>query len=103
MKGGRVSANIRKFESDKILIVTKILQKQLNTTALNIVELIKVYNEATCETKKKIAECLKETINIFTKLIAFDATSLYPSAMVEKDSEYPDATPARAFREKGEE
>ena len=53
MKGGRVSANIRKFQSDKILIITKILQKQLNTTALNIVELIKEYNEPTCETKKE--------------------------------------------------
>ena len=50
MKGGRVSANIRKFESDKILINTTILQEQLNTAALNIVELIKEYSEATTET-----------------------------------------------------
>ena len=41
VKGGRVSANIKKFESDKISIIIKILQEQLNTTTLNIIELIK--------------------------------------------------------------
>ena len=35
-------------------------------------------------------------------LWAFDATSLYPSAMADKDSEYPDATSARAFKQEEE-
>ena len=42
--------------SNKISTIVKILQEQLNTTTLNIVELIKEHNEATSETKKKIAE-----------------------------------------------
>ena len=35
--------------------------------------------------------------------MAFDATSLYPSAMVDKDSEYPDAISARAFKKEEEQ
>ena len=62
MKGGKVSANIKKFKSDKMLIITKILQGLLNTTTLNIVELIKEYNKATFEIKKKITECSKEAL-----------------------------------------
>ena len=103
VKGGRVSANIRKFESDKILIITKILREELNIPEGNITEVIKEYNKATSNTKKKIAKRLKEAINIFTKLMAFDATSLYPSAMIDKDSEYPDARSARAFKREEEE
>ena len=30
--------------------------------------------------------------------MAFDATSLYPSAMSDDDSEFPDITPTRAFK-----
>ena len=55
------------YLGNNTVIITKILQEQLNTTALNNVEFIKEYNEATCETKEKIVEHLKETINIFTK------------------------------------
>ena len=38
------------------------MREKLNKTTLNIIELIKEHNEVTSETKKKIAECLKEAI-----------------------------------------
>ena len=104
VKGGRVSANIRKFESDKLLIIIKILQEELNIpNETNIPQLIKEYNKASNDIKKKIAEHLKVAINVFTKLIAFDATSLYASAKADKDSEYPDVTSARAFKQEDEQ
>ena len=47
---------LEKFESDKILNITKMLQEQLNITILNTVELIKNIMKQFCEIKKKIAE-----------------------------------------------
>jgi hypothetical protein len=47
------------------------------------------------EIRKKIKE-LQKTDDDF--LMAFDATSLYPSAMWDKESEFPNITSARAFK-----
>ena len=52
---------------------------------------------------QSLVEDKQSLINNFTKLIAFDATSLYPSAMVDKDSKLPDASFARAFRQEEEQ
>ena len=59
IKGGRVSANIRKFESDKMMIITRILQEELNCEETNITLLMKEYDKISEDIKKKIGEHLK--------------------------------------------
>ena len=65
---------------------------------MNRVDCFNKYFNSPIETKKEIAEIIKNRIPPnFTSLMAFDATSLYPSGMIDKESEYPDAKYARAF------
>jgi hypothetical protein len=131
VKGGRVSANIQKFESKILSELTLILNNHLkhlsflfdNNIVLNnepierdsLIELMKIYsclgkqnldinvpkssdmlnNEQ--EYKNSISKEIKESLKVDDLLMAFDATSLYPSAMYDENSEYPKAESARPF------
>ena len=107
VKGGRVSANIKKFESNIFPEIISILRDYFfnqSSENVNLVDCFNKYFNSPIETKKEIAEIIKNRIPPnFTSLMAFDATSLYPSAMIDKESEYPDAKYARAFNRLEEE
>ena len=51
-------------------------------------KLLELYSRLDVETKDKIGVELKD-LNKDDLLMAFDATSLYPSAMFDSESEYP--------------
>jgi len=59
---------------------------------------MEIYKKITNELKDKIAEDLKQ-LKIKDYLMAFDANSLYPSAMYDLNSEYPIASSARMISE----
>ena len=92
IKGGRVSANINYFRSDILKDVGKILKRSSGLKTNSILELMEWYNEQTCEDKKQIADELSK-LSKDDILLDFDATSLYPSAMADKESEYPKGEP----------
>ena len=99
VKGGRVFANINKFEGkefSKILEIIRIYTKlDLDTEAS---ELIETYMKLDFQDKLEIAEILKKEITRDDELMNFDGVSLYPSAMADKDSEFPKANSARMFK-----
>jgi len=100
VKGGRVSANISKFESNSLDKIIDILQRNLNSKEVNIIELMRLYN---LEKDEKIKNNMKEelkNLNINDYLMAFDANSLYPSAMYDDNSEYPVASSAKPISDK---
>jgi len=110
VKGGRVSANIRKYISPFCSILLPILKQYLPgryaggalSPGNNLIDLMKQYRDLGDKTEicKKISNQLLEQKNEF--LMAFDATSLYPSAMYDENSEYPKAESARKFRQEEE-
>ena len=91
VKGGRVSANIIKFKSDKLDEICKVLQHHLDTTDSDIIELFKKYKESNVDLKEELKKIS------CSKLMAFDANGLYASAMC--DGEYPKTESARAITE----
>ena len=124
VKGGRVSANIEKFLSKllptlkekiqqllntdetcmvklmqlyKPFLIEK-LQNHFNTKETSMGKLLELYSRLDDETKDKISVELKD-FNKDDLLMAFDATSLYPSAMFDSESEYPRCETAYHIKE----
>ncbi|ESO88728.1 hypothetical protein LOTGIDRAFT_165512 [Lottia gigantea] len=96
IKGGRVSANRKSFETNKMDEICNILKEYNASDTDNIIDLFKVYNACTKD-KTEVHSRLKKIK--CTKLMAFDANGLYASAMSDLDSEYPRAESGRPFRQ----
>ncbi|ESO97167.1 hypothetical protein LOTGIDRAFT_174553 [Lottia gigantea] len=94
IKGGRVSANRKSFETNKMDEICNILKEYTETPSDNIIDLFKEYSTSTKD-KMEVHSRLKKIK--CTKLIAFDANGLYASAMSDLDSEYPKAESGRPF------
>ncbi|ESO82747.1 hypothetical protein LOTGIDRAFT_155765 [Lottia gigantea] len=94
IKGGRVSANRKSFETNKMDEICNVLKEYTKLESNNIIDLFKEYSASTKD-KTEVHSRLKK-INC-TKLIAFDANGLYASAMSDLDSEYPRAESGRPF------
>lgn len=98
VKGGRVAANIKKFDRSKE--IGEILEKYLgNPMELeSISELINKYEKLDKKSKlfNDITIKLKE-INLSNMMTAVDVNSLYPSAMSDLNSEYPRIETVRKF------
>ncbi|ESO94751.1 hypothetical protein LOTGIDRAFT_160993 [Lottia gigantea] len=81
IKGGRVSANRKSFETNKMDEICNILKEfisQSETPSDNIIDLFKEYSKSKKD-KTEVNSKLKKIK--CTKLMAFDANSLYTSAM----------------------
>ncbi|ESP02397.1 hypothetical protein LOTGIDRAFT_172055 [Lottia gigantea] len=89
IKGGRVSANRKSFETNEICAI---LKEYLELESNNMIDFFKEYSASTKD-KTEVHSRLKKIK--CTKLMAFDANGLYASAMTE--GEYPKAVSARAF------
>jgi hypothetical protein len=115
VKGGRVFATIKNFESPLWSKIKEILMRfaDLNgfrddnssssfaMTSSNAVipTLMQWYNKTDTSIKNQIRDeinALEQNDEDF--MIPFDATSLYPSAMWDENSEFPDITSGRTFR-----
>src|SRR5438093_9557145 len=97
VKGGRVFANKKAFRSPLVDEVIEILQRYSALQTDNISELMQWYSKE--KDKSKITEDIKKLVKTPDDfLMAFDGTSLYPSAMADVNSEYPKAESARAFK-----
>ncbi|ESO85547.1 hypothetical protein LOTGIDRAFT_155033 [Lottia gigantea] len=95
IKGGRVSANRKSFETNKMDEICNVLKEYISQTeSNNIIDLYKEYSASTKD-KTEVHSRLKKIE--CTKLMAFDANGLYASAMSDLDSEYPRAESGRAF------
>ncbi|ESP04460.1 hypothetical protein LOTGIDRAFT_170705 [Lottia gigantea] len=97
IKGGRVSANRKLFETNKMDEICNVLKEyisQSETRSDNIIDLFKEYSASTKD-KTEVHSRLKKIE--CTKLMAFDANGLYASAMSDLDSEYPRAESGRPF------
>ncbi|ESO99448.1 hypothetical protein LOTGIDRAFT_158533 [Lottia gigantea] len=94
IKGGRVSANRKSFETNKMDEICNVLKEYTELESNNIIDLFKEYSASTKD-KTEVHSRLKK-INC-TKLMAFDANGLYASAMSDLDSEYPRAESGRPF------
>ncbi|ESO90506.1 hypothetical protein LOTGIDRAFT_164091 [Lottia gigantea] len=102
IKGGRVSANRKIFETNNMDEICNVLKKFIsqsetrsdNSRRDNIINLFKEHSAGTKD-KTEVNSKLKK-INC-NKLMAFDANGLYASAMSDLDSEYPKAESARPF------
>ncbi|ESO91483.1 hypothetical protein LOTGIDRAFT_153926 [Lottia gigantea] len=95
IKGGRVSANRKSFETNKMDEICNVLKEYISQTeSNNIIDLIKEYSASTKD-KTEVHSRLKKIE--CTKLMAFDANGLYASAMSDLDSEYPRAESGRPF------
>ncbi|ESO97230.1 hypothetical protein LOTGIDRAFT_174513 [Lottia gigantea] len=84
IKGGRVSANRKSFETnkmDEICNVLKVYISQSDTKSNNIIDLFKEYSASTKD-KTEVHSRLKK-INC-TKLMAFDANGLYANSDLEQ-------------------
>ncbi|ESP03695.1 hypothetical protein LOTGIDRAFT_176371 [Lottia gigantea] len=92
IKGGRVSANRKSFETNKIDEICAILKEYNESNTEGIIDLFKEYS-VNPKDKTEVHAKLKE-LN-YSKLMTFDANGLYASAMTE--GEYPKAESARAF------
>ena len=101
VKGGRVAANIRKFDSS--LKIKKILKKYLGDEN-DIIKIISKYNEIdkNSEMFRNLTNELKE-IDKKNMMTALDVNSLYPSAMSDLNSEYPRMESVRKFKKEEEE
>ncbi|PAA48597.1 hypothetical protein BOX15_Mlig030240g1 [Macrostomum lignano] len=98
VKGGRVFALINKYESDCFQTIVDVVKAHLKTPTSDPCEVISSYIKSDMEEKKKIAIKLKKQLGTVSDcLMNFDGVSLYPSAMSDKDSEYPRAETARVF------
>lgn len=95
VKGGRVSANIRKFDKSKEIV--DILNNYLEPSK-DVHELVNKYNklDKDSSTFKNITTELKKINKPFMTVL--DVNSLYPSAMAYLDSEYPRIESARKFK-----
>ncbi|ESP03485.1 hypothetical protein LOTGIDRAFT_171422 [Lottia gigantea] len=96
IKGGRVSANRKSFETNKMDEICNILKEYTETASDNIIDLFKEYSASTKD-KAEVHSRLKKIK--CTKLMAFDANDLYASAMLDLDSEYLRAESGRPFRQ----
>ncbi|ESO98149.1 hypothetical protein LOTGIDRAFT_174325 [Lottia gigantea] len=96
IKGGRVSANRKSFETNEMDEICNILKEYTETPSGNIIDLFKEYS-ANPKDKTEVHSRLKKIK--CTKLMAFDANGLYASAMSDLDSEYPRAESGRPFRQ----
>ncbi|ESO85011.1 hypothetical protein LOTGIDRAFT_168273 [Lottia gigantea] len=101
IKGGRVSANRKSFETNKMDEICNVLKEYISqsetrsdTESNNIIDLFKEYSASTKD-KTEVHSRLKKIE--CTKLMAFDANGLYASAMSDLDSEYPRAESGRPF------
>ncbi|ESP01348.1 hypothetical protein LOTGIDRAFT_157526 [Lottia gigantea] len=94
IKGGRVSANRKSFETNKMDEICSILKEYNASDTDNIIDLFKEYSDGTKD-KTELHSRLKKIKCI--KLMAFDANGLYASAMSDLDSEYPRAESGRSF------
>ncbi|ESP04670.1 hypothetical protein LOTGIDRAFT_170508 [Lottia gigantea] len=94
IKGRRVSANRKSFETNKMDKICNVLKEYTELESNNIIDLFKEYSASTKD-KTEVHSRLKK-INC-TKLMAFDANGLYASAMSDLDSEYPRAESGRPF------
>ncbi|ESO96110.1 hypothetical protein LOTGIDRAFT_160095 [Lottia gigantea] len=92
IKGGRVSANRKSFETNKVNEICAILKEYNESDTEGIIDLFKEYS-VNPKDKTEVHAKLKELD--YPKLMAFDANGLYASAMTE--GEYPKAESARAF------
>ncbi|ESO90352.1 hypothetical protein LOTGIDRAFT_164273 [Lottia gigantea] len=92
IKGGRVSANRKSFETDKMNEICAILKEYNESDTEGIIDLFKEYS-VNPKDKTEVHAKLKELD--YSKLMAFDANGLYASAMTE--GEYPKAESAGAF------
>ncbi|ESP04658.1 hypothetical protein LOTGIDRAFT_170629 [Lottia gigantea] len=92
IKGGRVSANRKSFETNKMDEICNILKEYNASDTDNIIDLFKEYSASTKD-KTEVHSRLKKIK--CTKLMAFDANSLH--AMSDLDSEYPRAESGRPF------
>ncbi|ESO85510.1 hypothetical protein LOTGIDRAFT_154997 [Lottia gigantea] len=100
IKGGRVLANRKPFETNKMDEICNVLKEFSETPSDNIIDLFKEY----IKSKKDKTEVNSKLKKIkCTKLMAFDANGLYASAMSDLDSEYPKAESARKFLTEEEE
>ncbi|ESP00355.1 hypothetical protein LOTGIDRAFT_173258 [Lottia gigantea] len=88
IKGGRVSANRKSFETNKMDEICNVLMEFSETPSDNIIDLYKEYSKSKKD-KTEVNSKLKKLK--CTKLMAFDAKGLYASAMSDLDSEYPKA------------
>lgn len=94
VKGGRVSANIQKYESPIMKEIISQLKQHFHTTETNICELMKLYTQSKFKLKN---------LNLDDVLMNFDGVSLYPSAMADNNSEYPKCESARMFNQQEEQ
>ncbi|ESO90032.1 hypothetical protein LOTGIDRAFT_175840 [Lottia gigantea] len=94
IKGGRVSANRKSFETNKMDEICNVLKEYTELESNNIIDLFKEYSASTKD-KTEVHSRLKKIE--CTKLMAFDANGLYASAMSDLDSEYPRAESGRPF------
>ncbi|ESO88738.1 hypothetical protein LOTGIDRAFT_175858, partial [Lottia gigantea] len=94
IKGGRVSANRKSFETNKMNEICAILKEYNESDTEGIIDLFKKYIASTKD-KTEVHSRLKKIE--CTKLMAFDANGLYASAMSDLDSEYPRAESGRPF------
>ncbi|ESO98092.1 hypothetical protein LOTGIDRAFT_174348 [Lottia gigantea] len=92
IKGGRVSANRKSFETDKMNEICAILKEYNESDTEGIIDLFKEYS-INPKDKTEVHAKLKELD--YSKLMAFDANGLYASAMTK--GEHPKAESARAF------
>ncbi|ESO98469.1 hypothetical protein LOTGIDRAFT_174280 [Lottia gigantea] len=95
IKGGRVSANRKSFETNKMDEICNVLKEYISQTRSN--NIIDLFKEYSASTKDKTEVHLRLKKIECTKLMAFDATGLYASAMSDLDSEYPRAESGRPF------
>ncbi|ESO88560.1 hypothetical protein LOTGIDRAFT_165343 [Lottia gigantea] len=93
IKGGRVSANRKSFETDKMNEICTILKEYNESDTEGIINLFKEYS-VNPKDKTEVHAKLKKLD--YSKLVAFDANGLYASAMTE--GEYPKAESARPVR-----
>ncbi|ESP00224.1 hypothetical protein LOTGIDRAFT_173385 [Lottia gigantea] len=94
IKGGRVSANRKSFETNKMNEICAVLKEYNESNTEGIIDLFKEYS-VNPKDKTEVHAKLKELD--CTKLMAFDANGLYASAMLDLDSEYPRAESGRPF------
>ncbi|ESP02096.1 hypothetical protein LOTGIDRAFT_157245 [Lottia gigantea] len=100
IKGGRVSANRKSFETNKMDEICNVLKEYTELENSNIIDLFKEYSKSKKD-KTEVNSKLKKIK--CTELMAFDTNGLYASATSDLDSEYPKAESAREFLPEEEE
>ena len=99
VKGGRVAANIRRFDRSKEIgdILAKYLSGPMKLETIN--ELMDKYDKLDKESSefKNITNEIKD-IHWNNMMTALDVNSLYPSAMSDLNSEYPRIESVRKFK-----